>query len=159
MEEIDIKLFDKITHCSVYSGKNINILFNGHNYRNQLVYLINRESIPTNLKPQNHQCVKNAYYVGKLYGAQIIEGLVIVFLQGAFTVQIHCWNCINDIPFDTTPFIREPDDIVYIPFRTFKHNEYRDAFGKNTKQYTFLSGGTILSFESETTKAINSIIL
>ena len=144
MEEKDIELFDKLTHCSVYCGKGFNIPFDGNNYRNQLVYLVNRESTPTNLKPQIHQCVKNAYYAGEIYDAQIIEGLIIVFAQKESTVQVHCWNRINDIYFDTTPFIREPDDIVYIPFRTFKHNEYKDAFGNDTKQYTFLSGNTIL---------------
>ena len=155
MEEM-IKLFGKKEcNCVYYPGKEIRLPFEGENYSNVLVYRPISSDIPNNLKPETHQCVKNACYVGRYYGASIVEGVIIMAHEGYKSdATCHCWNETDSVHFDVTPFELAPQDIIYIPYRKFEYRQYREKFRADTKTYTFLSGLSVLDFEKEARKLL-----
>lgn len=145
-----IELFNrKQVHYKYYPGESVCFKFQGIDYTNQLVYRINQGDLPKDLRCELYQCLKNAFYVGRKYDAIIIEGVIIIFNDNEFSVESHCWNKSQEdgTYFDITPFKVEPQDIIYIPYKTFKKKDYQDKFGNDTKKYTFLSGQAIFKFE------------
>lgn len=158
-QEVAIPLFGQENCiCHVYPGENIEIDFNGWGqYNNVIVYRPNHNSIPRNLSPEYKECLKNAFYVSRFYNVRIVEGVIVIRVEASpeAIVQAHCWNFDGIHHFDVTPFILEPHNITYIPYKNnYIWSNYRRTFGGNTSQYTFLSGNTILQFE----KMINDTV-
>lgn len=153
MHEVEIDLFGQNNcRCVVYENPDnnpITIQFKGRSYNNVTVYRPLQEVIPTSLQPQAHQCVKNAFYVGRYFGYNVVEGAILVLNDGGYCIEPHCWNLFDGIYLDVTPFEEEPQDIMYFPFRTYEFRMYADRFGGDTSLYTFLSGNQILQFCDE----------
>lgn len=153
MHEVEINLFGQQNcRCIVYENPNnnpITIPFQGMLYNNVTVYRPLQEVIPVLLQPRMHQCVKNAFYVGRYFGYNVVEGSILVFNNGDYYIEPHCWNICNEMFLDVTPFEIEPLDIMYFPFRNYEFNRYSDRFGGNTATYTFLSGNQIMQFSNE----------
>lgn len=161
MEEKDVILFNKVCcHCTYYNGDKVTVHFDGYDYTSVIVYRPFREFIPNELRPQFHQCVKNSYYVGRLYSDKIVEGIMVIRYKSSYTVQAHCWNLHEieerKIHFDVTPFKISPDDIFYIPYRIYDFKDYSSSFGNDTSQYTFLSQRKILDLETVVNQSLES---
>lgn len=153
MHEVDINLFGQNNYrCTVYENPDnnpITIPFQGMPYNNVTVYRPLQELIPKSLQPQTHQCVKNAFYVGRYFGYNVVEGAILVLNNDGYCVEPHCWNLSADTYLDITPFEENPLDIMYFPFRTYEFRMYSERFGGNTSLYTFLSGNQILQFNNK----------
>lgn len=153
MHEVEIILFGKNNcRCIVFENpgnSHITIPFQGRTYDNVTVYRPLKEVIPTSLHPQVHQCVKNAFYVSTFFHYDVVEGVILVLSNEGYNVEPHCWNICDGRYLDVTPFERDPLDIMYFPFRTYKREIYSDKFGEDTSLYTFLSGNQILQFNNK----------
>lgn len=144
--------------CHVYPEENIEIEFNRSIYNNVTVYRPNHDNIPRNLSPEYKECLKNAFYVSRFYNVRIVEGVIVIRVETSpeAIVQAHCWNFDGVHHFDVTPFILAPQNITYIPYKNdYIWRDYRNKFGGNTSQYTFLNGRTILQFEEAIKGAAN----
>lgn len=93
------------------------------------------------------QCLGNSYNAAKKRNAKIIEGIVLVYvdgqLEGAFG---HCWNKINGMHFDLTLSYAQPAEVLEISgnksFRYFEKYEashrkyYKKSDGKELNWFT-----------------------
>ena len=93
MHKVEIDLFGQNNcRCVVYENPDnnpITIQFQGRSYNNVTVYRPLQEVIPTSLQPQAHQCVKNAFYVGRYFGCNVVEGAILVLNDGGYCIEPH----------------------------------------------------------------------
>ena len=104
-----------------------------------------------------NECLGNAYKVGDKAKAKVIEGLVLVCVDGKpHGVFGHCWNKIDGVHFDPTLDFTQPEHVKTIPGeKSFKYFEgaessprkyYKKAKDKNLSWFTDSLGfGRILN--------------
>lgn len=90
-----------------------------------------------------NRCIQNSYYCTRnINDCKIVEGILGIKADDGEGIGVnfvpHCWNSLNNIHFDITPFILKPIATLYIPYEEFTFKDYRNVCGSNVENFGFL---------------------